>query len=221
MYFAIIGDVISSRKIKDRKQFQKDLSGILDEINKSYSEDIVSKFVITLGDEFQGLLNKADYLLEIADKIKFKLDPIGVRFGIGIGRIETEINQERSIGADGPVYWCARKAINLIHEKNDYNVSKIAIEAEKENNFIDMINESLHLCDFIEKKWQPSQKNLIKASVLYFGHDTKVPQKELAKLLDLSVPTINVKIQSTGYYNYLRLKKSICQSLQRNWGNKQ
>ena len=220
MYFAIIGDVISSRKINYRKQFQKDLSGILDEINKSYSEDIASKFVITLGDEFQGLLKKADYLLEITDKIKFKLDPIEVRFGIGVGEIETEIIQERSIGAYGPVYWCARKAINLIHGKKDYNVSKIAIAVEEENNFIDMINESLHLCDFIEKKWQISQKNLIKASVLHFGHNTKIPQKELAKLLDLSVPTINVKIQSTGYYNYLRLKKSICQSLQRNWGNK-
>ena len=221
MYFAIIGDVISSRKINDRKQFQKDLSGILDEINKSYSEDIASKFVITLGDEFQGLLKKADYLLEITDKIKFKLDPIEVRFGIGVGGIETKIIREASIGADGPAYWCARKAINLIHNKNDYNVSKIAIELEEENNFIDMINESLHFCDFIEKKWQPSQKKLIKTSVLHFGHNTKIPQKELAKLLDLSVPTINVKIQSTGYYNYLRLKKSICKSLQRNWGNKQ
>ena len=218
MYFAVIGDIISSREIDDRKQLQKHLNAILDEINHSYSEDIASQFVITLGDEFQGLLKKADHLLEITDKIKFLLEPVEVRFGIGVGGMETEIIRETSVGADGPAYWCARKAINLIHDKNDYNVAKIAIEVEEENDFIDMINESLHFCDFIEKKWQNSQKNLIKTSVVHFGHNTKIPQKELAKLLDLSVPTINVKIQSTGYYNYLRLKNSICQTLQRNWG---
>jgi hypothetical protein len=218
MYFAIIGDIISSRKIENRKLFQKQLSAVLDDINRAYSQDIASKFVITLGDEFQGLLKRADRLLEITDKIKFQLEPVEIRFGIGVGRMITEIIPETSVGADGPAYWCARNAILLIHEKNDYNVSKIIIEAEEQNDFVDVINESLRLCDYMEKKWRSSQKKMVKKSVLQFGH-SKIPQKELAALLNLSVQTVNVKIQSTGYYNYLRLKKSVCQALQNHWGD--
>jgi len=165
MYFAVIGDIISSRKIENRKQFQKHLSGILDEINHSYFEDIASEFVITLGDEFQGLLKRADRLLEITDKIKFQLEPVEVRFGIGIGRMETDIIRETSVGADGPAYWCARKAIQIIHDKNDYNVSKIVIETEEQVDFMDVVNESLRMCDYIEKKWRPTQKDLIRQSV--------------------------------------------------------
>jgi len=220
MYFAVIGDIISSREIDDRKRLQKHLNAILDGINHSYSEDIASQFVITLGDEFQGLLKKADHLLEITDKIKFQLEPVEVRFGIGVGGMKTEIIRETSTGADGPAYWCARKAIRLIHAKNDYNVSKIIIDTDEKNDFIDVINESLRLCDFIEKKWRPTQKDLIKESVLHFGHNSKIPQKKLAKLLNLSVQTVNAKIQSTGYYHYLRLKKSICHTLQSHWGDK-
>lgn len=45
------------------------------------------------------------------------MQPYQVRFGIGVGKILTDINPELSIGADGPAYWHARKAINYIHQK--------------------------------------------------------------------------------------------------------
>lgn len=220
IYFAVIGDVIASRKIEDRNLFQKDLNEVLNEINVEYKEDLASSFVITLGDEFQGLLKKADHLLEITDKIKFRLGPTELRFGIGIGNIDTEIDAFSSIGADGPAYWCARSAITQIHNNNDYNKSKILIEAEEETDFMAVINESLKMCDYIESKWRKSQKELVQTSILNFGYDTKVPQKKLASLLGITAQTVNSKIQSTGYYNYLRLKLSVCTTLQNHWGNK-
>lgn len=220
IYFAVIGDIISSRKIKNRNQFQTHLIKVISEINSEYQEDLASAFVVTLGDEFQGLLKKADHLLEITDKIKFMLDPVEIRFGIGIGTIETEINVLSSTGADGPAYWCARRAINSIHHHNDYKKSKILIEAQNKTDFMDVVNESLRLCDHTESKWRETQRELVKQSVLNFGHETQVPQKKLAELLNITVQTVNSKIQSTGYYNYLRLKKSVCLTLQNHWGNK-
>ncbi|MDY0267043.1 MAG: SatD family protein [Methanimicrococcus sp.] len=218
IYFAIIGDIIKSRNIGDRDMFQKNLYEILSEINSKYSDDLASSFVITLGDEFQGLLKKADHLLEITDKIKFMLDPVEIRFGVGIGEITTAIDFSSSIGADGPAYWYARDAINTIHSNNDYNRSKIMICSQKNQDFMEIINESLKLCDFTESKWRKTQKELIKISILNFGYDTKIPQKKLASLLNIAGSTTNSKIQSTGYYNYLRLKKSICTTLQNHKG---
>ncbi|MDV0447255.1 hypothetical protein MsAg5_11340 [Methanosarcinaceae archaeon Ag5] len=220
-YFAVIGDIISSKKITDRNKIQKRLSDVLAGINQQYAYEIASDFVITLGDEFQGLLKDATLLLEILDRIKFELEPVEIRFGIGIGKIETEINRKSSVGADGPAYWCARQAINIIHSNNDYNISKIAVEVENNElpDIVNLVNESLRMCDYMEKHWRKTQKTLVKESVLRFGHDTKVSQKELAALLNVSAPALNLRIQSSGYYNYLRMKKSICKTLQVRYGN--
>lgn len=56
-------------------------------------------------------------LFQIIDRINFAMQPYQVRFGLCLGEILTDINPEQSIGADGPAYWHARKAINYIHQK--------------------------------------------------------------------------------------------------------
>ena len=56
LYIAIIGDIKGSKKLDNRNEVQKKLTSVLDDINKKYKDDIYSKFTITLGDEFQGLL---------------------------------------------------------------------------------------------------------------------------------------------------------------------
>ena len=121
---AIIGDIIDSKKIDEnnRRVLQSKLSSILSEINEEYKEDIVSNFIITLGDEFQGLLNKSRYLLEIIEKIQFNISDVQFRFGLGIGKIYTDINREASIGSDGPAYHKARKSISVL--KNNKKLPK-------------------------------------------------------------------------------------------------
>ena len=58
-YFAVIGDIIDSKKINNRYQDQKTLETCLNDLNNEYQAVLVSKFSITLGDEFQGLLSLA------------------------------------------------------------------------------------------------------------------------------------------------------------------
>jgi hypothetical protein len=100
MYFAVIGDIKDSKKIKDRAGFQRKLGELLARINTDYACTIAANFIITIGDEFQGLLASPQYILNIIERIKFGLYPVRVRFGIGWGGIETEIISEMAIGAD-------------------------------------------------------------------------------------------------------------------------
>ena len=69
-YIAIIGDIKNSKNIKERNILQKKLDKILNEVNEIYSDSISSKFIITLGDEFQGLLHSGKNLMEIIYYIK-------------------------------------------------------------------------------------------------------------------------------------------------------
>lgn len=218
MYIAIIGDIISSKKLKNRHAVQKKLNQALKQINAHYKKDIASDFTITLGDEFQGLLKRPDHLFEIIDRIKYNLHPAKIRFGIGIGTIETEINQSESLGADGPAYWCARDAINTVHKDNDYERAKMRIEMEEKSVWLKAVNESLRMCDYVESTWSVKQQEVMKETVLHYGYDTKVPQKNLAEQFGVTVQAINLRIKSSGYYNYLRLKKAITETILNVWG---
>ncbi len=54
LYVTIIGDIRASRKLEHRNQSQMTLHAVLEELNTAYTDSIASRFVITLGDEFQG-----------------------------------------------------------------------------------------------------------------------------------------------------------------------
>lgn len=116
-YYAIIGDIKRSKKIENRCKIQEKLKKILDNVNSIYNNDISAKFLITLGDEFQGLLEITAPILEIIKYIQREIYPIKLRFGVGIGNVSTLINHEAAIGADGPAFYAAREMIEFLREQ--------------------------------------------------------------------------------------------------------
>ena len=79
-YIAIIGDIKNSRKIDNRKEVQTKLNGVLDEINQTYCEEIAAGFLITLGDEFQGVLLNGKSVMKMIQKIEKSMYPIELRY---------------------------------------------------------------------------------------------------------------------------------------------
>ncbi len=198
-YIAIIGDIVDSREIKNRDVFQKKLNVVLDNINNKYSDDISSKFMITLGDEFQGLLITNDNLFNIIFEIEKSVYPTKIRFGIGIGAINTYINPEMSIGADGPAYHYARKMIDKLkikESKYKNSPSNILIHTEKEDT--NMLLESiLELTYAIKSNWTTKQRHTIEC---YKGCGEN--QYETATKLNVTQSTVNKAIKSSMFYQY-------------------
>ena len=112
---AIIGDIVDSKKINEHKrnEYQNILREVLIDINTTYKNEISSNFIITLGDEFQGLLKSSKHLFDILELIQFKMDAVKIRFGVGLGKIYTEIDPTSSIGSDGPAYHRARNSLSF------------------------------------------------------------------------------------------------------------
>ncbi len=73
MYIGIIADIIDSRELSNRLEVQESLNKTLSVINQMYDESIASKFVITLGDEFQGLLKSGNHLFDMIETIKLMM----------------------------------------------------------------------------------------------------------------------------------------------------
>ena len=79
VYIAIIGDIKDSKKIDQRSQVQNKLRLVLEEVNEKYDSEIASKFTITLGDEFQGLLSRGANTMDIITEIEMKMHPVKIR----------------------------------------------------------------------------------------------------------------------------------------------
>ncbi len=200
-YIALIGDIKSSKKIEERKKVQDKLKYTLDKINQDYKDDISSKFIITLGDEFQGLLKRGKNVIKIVEQIQLNMHPIAIRFGIGIGAVTTEINYDMSIGADGPTYYKAREAIEFLKEnelKNKTYVSDIRVEVEEDTNQIaDMINTILSLLTVLKENWTDRQREII----LDFLKNQD-SQKKTAKRLGIVQSTVQRGLKGGNYYTY-------------------
>lgn len=218
MYCAIIGDIIGSKLINNRKETQKKLNEVLTSINEKYKNDIAAKFLITLGDEFQGLLKEPYNLLKILFTISMELYPIKIRFGIGFGEINTSINKEMAIGADGPAYYMARKAIEEIKDKEiryekPYHNIIINYNNLKYEKIIRLVNATLSICGLIEGRWSEKQREAIRLL-----NDKEKNLKNVASDLHVSKSSIHRRIDSSGYYTYRHAIDTVRELLLEIWG---
>ena len=211
-YIAIIGDIKNSKKIINRKEVQDKLKKALDEVNTQYSSDISSNFTITLGDEFQGLLNKGENVMNIILKLEKVMYPVIIRFGIGIGEITTDINREISIGADGSAYYKARDAINYLKEvekKRKAVVSDYRIEIDWKNKIgTDLLNTVLSLATAIKYSWTDRERMVIWDMI-----ENRDSQTNTAMRLNISQPAVQKFLSGGKYYSYQSALDTIAHTL--------
>ncbi len=201
-FVAIIGDLKNSRNLDNRRIVQELLDETLKDINTTYKPHIASDFIITLGDEFQGLLTHIDPIFSIIEKLNLiMMDHITIRYGIGIGTIETSINQLAAIGADGPAYHNAREMLIKIKKLESSHRSTLPMILMKdstwENSTINMINSQLTLISRIVATWSHKQRQTISSIRKTAGSQIKV-----AKQLKVQPSTIHRRLISADFYQY-------------------
>lgn len=116
-FVALIGDIRGSRELEDRNEAQQEFKRVVDSLNDHVSGgSLASEFTVTTGDEFQALLTDATAAVEAAVSASDSFHPTRLRFGVGRGELETELNPDQAIGMDGPCFHQARAAIKSARE---------------------------------------------------------------------------------------------------------
>lgn len=110
-YCVIIGDIDKSRTLQRRARIQEKFKEAVAAINKEFKNDIASKFLITLGDEFQGVLLTPLHNYQLICRFQELIEPVSFTFGVGIGMLATPLNTKEAIGMDGECFYRARNAI--------------------------------------------------------------------------------------------------------------
>lgn len=115
-YVALTGDVVGSRHLEDRAGFQRRIRELLVEMNRELAaggegeNPLATELRLTAGDELQGLLSRPEVTVDILVRLADELHPVRMVWGIGVGRITTELRGDVAL-LDGPCFHRARKAV--------------------------------------------------------------------------------------------------------------
>ena len=213
MYLALIADVIDSKIVQERFDLQKQLEKTLQTMNELFGEFLASSFTLTLGDEFQALLKADAPVFQIIDTLRSELTPTQLRFGIGLGEIITDIDPLQSIGADGPAYWNARAAINLVHQKNDYGNTQIYFSSGKGNQDF-FVNALIASGEAIRSGWRGSQEEILLDLLKRCVYSENFSQQDLAQSLEINPSALSKRLKSSSIRVYFRGRAAALASIQ-------
>jgi hypothetical protein len=196
-YIAIIADIKQSRASGDRKNMQEKLMSVLDSINNKYRDVIASKFYISSGDSFQGLLKSGENIMDIIINMELALYPLKLRLGIGIGGIDTAIYEDNSNLVDGKAYHMARQCLEEVKENENKNERVItSYKIAKYGSELPLINTLFSLVSIIKDGWSESQVNIIKAYI-----ENGCNQKNTAEYLGKNQSTISYSLKGSQFYS--------------------
>jgi len=115
----MIADMVASRALSpaQRSHVQEEFTELIGKLNRLYREQIRAKFVITLGDEFQALLNTPEIIPDITWTLERLFTVRELRLGFGFGPIYTGI-KEFAINLDGPALHNARSSLEAAKRRS-------------------------------------------------------------------------------------------------------
>jgi hypothetical protein len=145
----IIADVRGSRKMAQNERYEGQLflkSAII-QVNENLSDVIEAPFMITRGDEFQGVLRDLENAFLAMLEFERLLFPLQLRYGIGRGIIQ-KMGSKIPIEMDGPAFHRANQALTDVKKKKHFMYCHI------ENSQTDlMVNTILALIGAIKGRW--------------------------------------------------------------------
>ena len=204
--FILMGDIIKSSD-KNQKELMIDFKKVVEETNQYFKKLILSPLTITLGDEFQGVINNHEtatmIIIYIEEKIiQYKMN-FKLRYILHQGDIDTPINSKNSYEMLGEGLTLARKKLTQL--KNEKTRFSFSIKNEKINY---ILNEAFIIYGNIIDKWNHIQDFEIAYSFIKLD-DYKLVAKELNKNRSL----IWKREKTLNILNYKSIKNIIIFSL--------
>jgi hypothetical protein len=197
-YSAIMGDIVDSKKLKNRNQVTIKLKDVLEKINQKYKDELAAKFIVYEGDALQGLITDSSISYQLVKEIKEKLKPIELVFGIGIGELSTDISGNPiTFELDGEAYHRAKDMINRAKKK------KPTICYSFNNPASNLINSLIY---FIESNESHRTKKQQKTIDLY---ENLKNQADVAKKLDINQATVSRNLNNALYYEIQNAENNI------------
>ena len=200
-YLVVIGDIIKSREQSNRRELQRRFIETLASLNQ-HSRHIICPYTVTLGDEFQGVLSQGDDLFPALLELLLALEPVKIRFAMGLGTIITDINHSQALAMDGPAFTLAREGIAQLKKSGDLFI----INGLPSQDMV-LINGALQLVSRQVRKWQPNRLSVL----LQLMQGSRV--QTIAHQIGMSEQAIYKNISSAGLEAVMQVLAAITSKL--------
>lgn len=198
MTVAVIADIVGSRRLSDRADAQK----VLDEAIARVERDLPvarQRLRPTVGDEQQGVYPTLPSALASLLLVQLALpDDIQCRFGVGIGAL-ADIESASGTIPEGPGWWAAREAIEIVHAKQQRAVPSArtwvvaaAGEDEAMHSAVDLANAYLLARDQLVGAMTERGRRLT------YGRCRGITQRELARAEGITQPAVSQTLATAG-----------------------
>jgi hypothetical protein len=200
--YVLLGDIISSKKIKDRAKFQKRLINSCNNINEAYGNDLIAKMKIIKGsDEIGCLLGNLTPLYNIIDEIFKDIFPVKIRFVLVYGEIDTGLGTKDISQMDGPAFHQASKLIV------DLKKEKLIFNMHTSNKVMDvLISNNINLIYLIKSRWSPTKLEIIQA------YERWGDQKKVAGELGISQQSVSYHLKSSNWKEIKKIERELIRS---------
>lgn len=161
--FALIGDIVGSRDLKDRAAAQRTLQTSLAALNQlakdgGCREGMAAALKLTAGDEVQALLLDPAVAVDIIVRIADDLHPAVLAWGLGAGPLSTDEHEDVAV-LDGPCFHRARRAVEAAGRERAW-VSAAGFAPPHE----EALSALFRLMGAIRSRWKPAQLRYIRGA---------------------------------------------------------
>jgi len=204
-YLAVIGDIRASREHEGRAALQRTLVAGLESVNREFAEALAARFVVTLGDEFQGLLGEAGPAVEVLMALDNVLRGVPLRYALGWGTLSTPLREE-AVGIDGPCFHRAREAM-VLAKKEDRDIVVSGFGRDDGT-----LNALFSLVGVIRSGWKPVQRETVEAV------RRAATSREVAAARGVAESTVSKALRAAHYRPVLAGEQAIADIMRRYGG---
>jgi len=168
----MLGDLFSSRQIKNSEELQKKLENSLKKVNAIYAKDIYAKFKVLKGvDEIGGVLLNIQHVYNIIDIISAEISPNLMRFVLVLDNIDDPLEAQNITKMSGIAF---HKASDMMGDlkKSDLTVDIVLCNKPLDKILADVIN----LISAVKKDWSVTKHQIFR-EYKETGNQYKVAEK--------------------------------------------
>ncbi|MGJ8589775.1 MAG: SatD family protein [Yoonia sp.] len=200
----IMGDIVGSESFADTENIHSLFNSVIEKQNVAYKQNLLSPLTITLGDEFQGLVDTTAAAIRVAREVRFELmdHSVDCRLLVGLVELKTPVNEERAWNMMGPGLSRAREKLNKKKANVFYTFSMPG--HQRFERLLDALGAGLSA---IERGWTERQRNDIVALL------SGLSASQLAHQRNVSVHNI-YKVRGSGdFETYVTQWQAIVEAL--------
>lgn len=193
----LLGDVIESREIDDRRGLRTAIAAGIEVVNSEYSDALYAPMSMIRGiDEIGGALTTVNPLYAIIRAINDRIFPHRFRFVLVLDEIDVHRDPPKIAAMDGPAFHHADQLLTTIENESQY----FAMETVDETTDTAITNQ-INLLELLRESWTEKQHE---AYTAYSQHDT---QTAAATTLGVTQQTLSQRLRAI-HWRQVRLSEA-------------